>query len=120
MASSELTDSDAMYDARVTVIGRRCFAVAIHAINDVARVDWRADVDALSYEVVDVPGPVRTGIGDYCARLGLNFAAFDFSVDKSGAWWFLEANPNGLWAWLEDRVCVPVADAIASFLVGEA
>lgn len=105
------------YDARVTVIGSRCFGVAVHANNEASRIDWRADYDALSYEEIDVPEVVRGRVMDYLLKFGLNFAAFDFSVDQGGVWWFLEANPNGLWAWLEERVGIPVANAVADFLM---
>jgi len=105
------------YDARVTVIGDQCFAVAIHAGSESARIDWRADYDALSYEEVALPPDVRDGIRVYLSEVGLKFAVFDFSVDGNDEWWFLEANPNGLWAWLEERVEIPIASAIAEFLV---
>ncbi|HZD14143.1 MAG TPA: hypothetical protein VE196_03245 [Pseudonocardiaceae bacterium] len=104
------------YDARVTVIGREMFGVAIDAKTGDTFVDWRADYDALDYRPVDVPDEVRSGIHFYMTKFGLSFAAFDFSVDHSGRWWFLEANPNGLWAWLEERTGIPVSDAIASYL----
>lgn len=104
---------DKDYDGRVTVVGDQCFGVAIDASTEVARTDWRADYDALSYRVVDVPDDVQAGISRYLARFGLLFAAFDFSVDRDGAWWFLEANPNGVWAWIQERTGLPIADRIA-------
>lgn len=110
---------DKAFDARVTVVGDRCFGVAIHAANELARIDWRADYDALTYSTVEVPADVQAGVGRYLSRFGLLFAAFDFSVAQDGTWWFLEANPNGLWAWLEETVGVPVAAAIAELLARE-
>ncbi|MGH3772212.1 MAG: MvdC/MvdD family ATP grasp protein [Pseudonocardiaceae bacterium] len=35
------------YDVRLTVVGDRFFAVAIHASSDRAHLDWRSDYDAL-------------------------------------------------------------------------
>lgn len=110
---------DKIFDARVTVVGDRCFGVAIHAASEQARVDWRADYDALEYTIIDVPAEVRGGIHRYLRRFDLLFAAFDFSVDHDGRWWFLEANPNGLWAWLQERVDLPIAGAIADLLAKE-
>lgn len=69
----------------------------IHTENELALVDWRADYDAISYHKIEVPVDVQAGIRRYLSRLGLLFAAFDFSVAQDGTWWFLEANPNGLW-----------------------
>lgn len=91
--------------------------MAIHAGSESARIGWRADYDALSYEEVALPSDVRDGIRAYLSKVGLKFAAFDFSVDGNDEWWFLEANPNGLWAWLEERVEIPIASAIAEFIV---
>lgn len=108
---------DKQYDVRVTVIGERSFAVAIHAGSEPARIDWRADYDALSYVEIDLPRPVSLGIERYLTATGLAFAAFDFSVARDSKWWFLEANPNGLWAWIEERANVPIAPAIADFIV---
>jgi len=110
---------DKDFDARVTVVGDSCFGVAIRASHEQARIDWRADYDALSYSVIDVPWEIRAGIRNYLHRFGLIFAAFDFSVAQDGTWWFLEANPNGLWAWLQDRTELPIATTIAELLMEE-
>lgn len=110
---------DKEFDARVTVVGDRFFGVTIHAANESARIDWRADYDALDYSEVKVPTDVQAGVSRYLSRFGLLFAAFDFSVAKNGTWWFLEANPNGLWAWLEEAAGIPVAAAIAELLAKE-
>lgn len=53
-------------------------------------------------------------------RLGLRFAAMDFAVDPDGGWWFLEANPNGRWAWIERETATPIAAAVADALQGRA
>ncbi|MGH3874598.1 MAG: hypothetical protein ACRDSR_24370 [Pseudonocardiaceae bacterium] len=111
---------DKEFDVRVTVVGDHCFGVAIHTENEPARIDWRADYDALTYSIVKVPVDVRAGIDRYLSRFNLLFAAFDFSVAQDGTWWFLEANPNGLWAWLEKATGVPVAATIAELLTKEA
>ncbi|MGQ0776394.1 MAG: hypothetical protein ACT4NY_18540 [Pseudonocardiales bacterium] len=55
----------------------------------------------------------------YLPQFDLLFAAFDFSVAQDGGWWFLEANPNGLWAWLQERTGLPIAAAIAELLIEE-
>ncbi|MGH3814267.1 MAG: hypothetical protein ACRDUV_17755 [Pseudonocardiaceae bacterium] len=86
---------DKEFDARVTVVGDRCFGVAIHAANALARTDWRADYDALTYSTVEVPADVQAGVGRYLSRFGLLFAAFDFSVAQDGTWWFLEPIRTG-------------------------
>jgi D-alanine-D-alanine ligase-like ATP-grasp enzyme len=53
------------------------------------------------------------------AALGrLRFAALDFIVTPDGEYVFLEANPNGQWAWIEHETGLPIAAAIADALEG--
>jgi glutathione synthase/RimK-type ligase-like ATP-grasp enzyme len=50
------------------------------------------------------------------ARLGLRFAAIDLILDRTGEYWFLEANPNGQWAWIESRTGLAISSAIVDEL----
>jgi len=107
------------FDVRMTVVGERFFPVAIIAGSGAAQVDWRADYDALTYRVVDVPDQVRLASLALMRRLGLLHGAFDFSVTDDGSWWFLEINPNGAWAWIAEETGLPIADALADLLAAE-
>jgi hypothetical protein len=60
---------------------------------------------------------VLAGIRAYLTRFGLVFGAFDFAVTRTGAWWFLECNSNGQWAWLEERTGLPMTAALADLLL---
>lgn len=64
---------DKAYDARITVVGGRQFGAAIDARTPCGRVDFRADYDALSYEVVEPPPQVSQGIQDFMGHVGLVF-----------------------------------------------
>ncbi|MGH3832969.1 MAG: ATP-grasp ribosomal peptide maturase [Pseudonocardiaceae bacterium] len=107
------------YDVRLTVVGDRFFAVAIHASSDRAYVDWRSDYDALRYESIDTPDGVRYSIKTLLERLDLSFGAFDFTVTPDGEWVFLELNPNGQWGWIEDHTHLPITTAMADLLTSE-
>ncbi|MGH3938106.1 MAG: ATP-grasp ribosomal peptide maturase [Pseudonocardiaceae bacterium] len=104
------------YDVRVTVVGRRIFAVAIHADSPEAYVDWRADYDSLAYKPVDVPKCVSSGIWAYMKHFDLSYGAFDFAVTDD-CWYFLECNANGQFGWLEAETGLPITAAIADLLV---
>ena len=104
------------YDVRLNVVDGSFFAARIHASTAETHVDWRTDFDELSYEIVDTPECGRTSARRYLDALGLRFGALDFSIDESGQWWFLECNPNGQWAWIEDATGMPIAAAIADAL----
>lgn len=108
------------YDVRLTVVGNRFFAVAIHASSDEAYADWRSDYDALSYEPVGIPDGIRYSITELLKRLDLPFGAFDFTITPDGNWVFLEVNPNGQWGWIEERTGLPITSAMADLLTDEA
>lgn len=105
------------FDVRLTVVGERYFAVAVHADSAEAGVDWRARYDELRYEVVETPEEVRHGVRAYLREFALTFGAFDFSVTPDDRWWFLECNPAGQWGWIAEETGVPIAEAIAEELV---
>lgn len=88
--------ADKAFDARITVVGGKVFAAAVHAGSDAERIDWRrGGYGTLRYETVDAPGGIRAAVVGYLRRLGLAMGAFDFTVDRRGRWWFLECNPQG-------------------------
>ncbi|RKT85588.1 ATP-grasp ribosomal peptide maturase, SAV_5884 family [Saccharopolyspora antimicrobica] len=107
---------DKDYEARVVVVGERVFTIAIHAHSPAARVDWRADFDALRYEWIPTPAEVRRGVRAYMDALGLAYAAFDFSVNRAGCWVFLESNGAGRYGWLENQTGAPITEALADLL----
>lgn len=107
------------YDARVTMVGSTAFAVAILAESDAGRQDWRNDYQNLRYAPIAIPDDVRLGMSAYLEHFGLRYGAFDFAVEPSGTWRFLECNPNGQWLWLEHEAGQPIAAAIAALLAGE-
>ncbi|MFJ3516535.1 ATP-grasp ribosomal peptide maturase [Streptomyces sp. NPDC090131] len=99
-------------DVRVTVIGDRVFAVRIES----ALLDWRTDYEQLVYSVVQPPPHITAALFRYLSLFGLVFGAFDFAIDHSGGWWFLECNPSGQWAWLEPETGLPMVAAMADLL----
>ncbi|MGH3795112.1 MAG: ATP-grasp ribosomal peptide maturase [Pseudonocardiaceae bacterium] len=110
---------DKKYEIRLTVIDDAFFAVRIDAESVDGAIDWRRDYGNLRYSVVDVPDIVRDHVRGLLDLLMLRFAALDFVVTPSGDWVFLESNPNGQFAWLQDAVGVPIAATIADALVKE-
>ena len=106
---------DKAFDARVTCVDGQVFAVTPRGAGGAVPLDWRVDHNANQWQPVDVPGHVRACLLDLLDRLGLRFAAGDFSVDHSGMWWYLEVNAAGQWAWdhpLRDAIASAIADAL--------
>lgn len=108
--TQELVDKVA--DVRLTVVDETMVAVAIRS----PHLDWRTDESACSYEMVDVPPRLCRPVMALMARLGLRYAALDFALGEDGAWWFLEANPNGQWLWLDERAGTDITGAVAGAL----
>lgn len=109
-----------MWEARVTVVGERVFAAAIHAGSDAARVDWRADYDNLDYAVVEPPEPVSAGMLAFLRAFGLSFGVFDFTVTPDQEWIMFECNPFGAYGWLEESLDLPISSALADLLANGA
>ncbi|MGQ0778667.1 MAG: ATP-grasp ribosomal peptide maturase [Pseudonocardiales bacterium] len=106
------------YEVRVTVVDGRFFAARIDAASESAYVDWRSDYRSISYTVIEIPDLIRSSVSALLDALGLRFGALDFIVDPDGQWWFLECNPNGQWAWIEDETGMPITSALADALEG--
>ncbi|GAB2665101.1 MvdC/MvdD family ATP grasp protein [Kribbella swartbergensis] len=101
-------------DVRVTVVGDRLFAAEIHPRTPDGPIDIRAHHEHVTYLPTSVPQQVRAATLDLLENLRLAFAALDFRVGPDG-WVFLEANPNGQWAFvpqLRDSIAEAIADIL--------
>jgi ATP-grasp ribosomal peptide maturase len=104
------------YEARITVVGDQVFGATIHAGSEAARVDWRADYDTLDYSVVEPPEAVTAGMLAFLRAFGLSFGAFDFAITPTGEWIMFKCNPAGQYGWLEERLDLPITEAVADLL----
>jgi ATP-grasp ribosomal peptide maturase len=104
------------FEARVTVVGQKIFAAAIHPGSDAARVDFRSDYDSLTYSVIEPPGDVAAGMHTFMRAFGLVFGCFDFAVTPDENWIMFECNPFGAYGWLEDELGLPITAAVADLL----
>ncbi|MFD4344177.1 hypothetical protein ACFWQ6_04690 [Streptomyces coelicoflavus] len=100
-------------DVRLTVVGRRLFAVRIDGSPG---LDWRRHYDDLHYSLIDTPPEVADGVREYLDAFGLTYGAFDFGLDAAGRWHWYECNPNGQFAWFPDSITSRITDALADQL----
>lgn len=105
-------------DIRVTVVGRRLFAVAIDSQSDpAASVDWRrTENEDLPHSVHQLPPRLEELCLAYVSSLGLSYGAIDLVLTPEGEYVFLEINPNGQWVWMEEKLGLPISGAVASWL----
>ncbi|MDN5274717.1 MAG: RimK protein [Candidatus Saccharibacteria bacterium] len=106
------------YELRVTVVGNEVFGAKIKAADNGPFRDWRYGHIDDSFHAE--PESLSKELKEKCIRLtrwfGLNFGAIDLIVDKEGQVWFLEINPNGQWAFIEEYTNQPIGKAIAELL----
>lgn len=103
-------------DVRATFIGSRHFVADI--TGDASLVDWREQ----SVNVIQSVSQLDDMTVRLCRRmlseLGLLYGAFDFIRKPSGDLVFLEVNPTGEWAWLENTLGFQIRDAFIETFFG--
>jgi hypothetical protein len=104
-------------DVRATFIGPHCFVADIEG--DASLVDWRDPDVLVSYSTSSLSDKVQRMCRTMLAKLGLIYGAFDFVRTPEGDLVFLEVNPTGEWAWLEDRLGFPMRDAFIQLFYGD-
>lgn len=106
-------------ELRITVIGERLFVAGV-ATGEV--VDVRTDPALIRglrpYE--GLPSAIGERVLRLCTRLGLNFASVDLVRTEDDRWVFLELNTTSFFDHVERFAGLPIADAIAALLLGEA
>ncbi len=107
------------FDVRVTVVGRHVFPAAILSQSCAeTSVDWRKGNHAeLVYKKIQLPAYVAQACVNLTQRLGLKFSAIDLVCDADDGYTFLEINPNGQWAWIQNRLGYNISGALVDSLV---
>jgi hypothetical protein len=107
-------------DLRVTMIGERFFAADFPTSTlespEVQWIDNRLVLD-LQYQEHALPASVEAGLRALTQRLGLSFGTIDMKIDASGAYVFLEINPQGQFLYVEILTGLPLARTLAEFLM---
>lgn len=108
------------FDVRVTVVGDNVFATAIHSQqHPQTAVDWRVwdsyNLD-LRHEAIKLPAHIDELCHQITKHFNLKYAAIDLIEEVRGKYFFLELNPNGQWAWIEQKVGYPIRDAMIDCL----
>lgn len=110
-------------DIRVTVVGNKVFAARISTtqVNEkyASMRDWRVGVISgnMTIEECTIPADIANKCRALVRKLDLAFGAIDLVMDDKGKYWFLEINPNGQWAFVEDETGQPIGKAIADLLM---
>lgn len=105
-------------DIRVTVVGNDYFPAKIHSQNSLdAQIDWRKSETVLEYSKIDLPIELRNKCEKLMNQLNLKFGAIDFIEMENNDFVFLEINPNGQWAWIEQQLKYDISGSIVKLLI---
>ena len=106
-------------DLRITVIGRKVFAVEIHSQEqERSKQDWRAgNVDEMRHREHELPAQIESQCLRFLEHFGLAFGAIDMILTPDGRYVFLENNPTGQFGWVEERTGLPLTAALAEMLI---
>ena len=104
-------------DVRATFIGRNHYVAEIQS--DVPIVDWRDPNINLNYAVSELDSPTLQLCRRMLKELGLVYGAFDFIRTSNNELVFLEVNPTGEWAWLEEKLGFPMREAFIELFFKE-
>ena len=104
-------------DTRCIVVGSRVFAASIDSQrSEDGKVDWRKAHEYLPHYKIDLPDEIQRKAIALTQRLELTYSAIDLVLSTNREYIFLECNPNGQWAWIENRLGYPISKRIVSLL----
>jgi glutathione synthase/RimK-type ligase-like ATP-grasp enzyme len=107
-------------ELRTTVIGDKVFTVEIDSQKtQIAIHDWRKALhDHIAHKPFNLPFALQNKCVQLVRNLGLEFGALDFILTPDGEFVFLEINPNGQWAWIQ-QLCpeIPLRETLADLLI---
>jgi glutathione synthase/RimK-type ligase-like ATP-grasp enzyme len=107
-------------DLRVTIIGDKTFAAAIHSQGLGYDVDYRMILGQAQVEPVDLPPPVERRLRSLMERLNLVYGAIDLRRRPDGRYVFLEINPSGEFLFIEELTGQSIAAGVAQVLAAHA
>ncbi len=105
-------------ELRVTIVGSRIFACAIHSQDsEETRHDWRRyDFNRVRHEPHSLPPETEESLHRLMREWNLSYGATDMVLTPDGRYVFLELNPNGQWLWIERLTGMPISRAMAELL----
>ncbi len=100
-------------EIRATVFGHTVLAAEIHSQHSpLSQHDWRRyDLEHTPYLPHTLPAAVATRCIQLLRTYGLVYGAIDLILSPDGTYTFLELNPFGQWAWVQDLCGLPIAEA---------
>lgn len=106
------------YELRICYVAGNIFSFRVDSQRyNLTSVDWRYGNAFLPFQPWTLSQSITIKIHELMSRMGLFFGFIDIIVDKRGRHWFLEVNPDGAWAWLDDIVDGAISTHFATSLL---
>lgn len=102
-------------DIRVTVIGKKAFAVSIKKNGIGIDIDWRIEKN-VTYEEIELPKDIEKKCIKLTESLDLKYSGIDLLLHDDN-YYFLEINPTGDWMWLINHVDLDIDEEIVKLLL---
>ena len=112
VAQRALTDK---LDLRVTVVEDDLWCASATEGGSGIVGDWRLRKSNVAFSEFVLPEPIGARCIELTRRLGLSFAAIDLALSDD-RFFFLEVNPTGEWAWLQEEIQFPIGAKLAEVL----
>ena len=98
------------------MVGQNVFSAGVNSqTRESTKTDWRKE--KLEFFIEDIPVEIKEKCILLVKNLNLKFGAIDLIKDKNGNYIFLEINPNGQWAWIENETGLKISDSIINELL---
>jgi len=106
-------------EIRLTIVGDKLFPCEIDSqASERTKHDWRRyDFQKVAHRQCELPEDVMSKVSKLMELTGLVFGAMDLIRTPDGRFVFLEVNPAGQWQWIEVMTGMPIAKAIADWLI---
>jgi hypothetical protein len=103
-------------DLRITVIGRKIFAAAIHRTGEQYAVDFRMNLRNANIGAHTLPVEIEEKLLHLMDQLKLVYGAIDMRLTADGRYVFLEINTAGQWLFIEQETGQPITEAFVNHL----
>jgi hypothetical protein len=103
---------------RIVTIGQNTFGFRNSGPALADDIDSRKIEDELRGEPRPVPVHIHDQLQAFRSALGISFASSDFLEDDAGELWFIDLNPDGQWAFLEELHGVKLSHEIVRLAWG--
>jgi len=110
------------YELRISVFGEQVFACRVlrqeqdGTSNDRRAHNWDDPASSPPHEATVIPDHLAESCRLLVRDYGLAYGAIDLVATPEGEHVFLELNPNGQWAWIEERTGLPLGKALIDVL----